>query len=58
MYVLCVFEDDTLTGEVLLGKEEQCVVTNMIAINSPRSVDGLCCLVDLLLFLIISCQAV
>ena len=42
MYVLCVFDDDAVTGEVLLGKEEQCVVTSIIAINSPRSVDGLC----------------
>ena len=36
MYVLCVFEDDAVTGEVLLGKEEQCVDTSIIAINSPR----------------------
>ena len=50
---VCVFEDDAVIGAVLLGKEEQCVVTSIIAINSPRSVDGLCCLVYLLLFLII-----
>ena len=54
MYVL---EDDAVTVEVLLGKEELCVDTSIIAINSPRSVDGLCCL-EYLLFLIISCQAV
>ena len=58
MYVLCVFEDEAVRGEVLLGKEEQCEVTNMIAISSPRSVGGLCRFVYLLLFLIISCQAV
>ena len=55
---MCVFEDDAVTGEVLLGKEEQCVDTSIIAIKSPRSVDGLCCLVYLFLFVIISCQAV
>ena len=56
--MLCVFEDDAVTSEVLLGKEELCVDTSIIAINRPRSVDGLCCLEYLLLFLIISCQAV